>query len=48
MSSLLPAATQGDFTQVPITHSDPALESKSLDGIKIIPILVDWPALPSA
>ena len=45
---MFPAATQGDLTQVPIIHSEPASASKLLDDTKIMPLFVDWPALPSA
>ena len=33
---------------MPITHSDPASDSKLLSETKIIPLSVDWPAFPSA
>ena len=45
---MLPAATQRDFTQVPTTHSEPASDSKLFEETKIMPLSVDWPALPSA
>ena len=45
---MLPAATHGDFTQVPTTHSEPASDAKSVEDTNITPLSVDWPALPSA
>ena len=41
VSSLFPAATHGDLTHVPITHSDPASDSKLLSETKMIPLSVD-------